>query len=153
MLYNKAQEGIAKNDRLGFDIFNGIADVKAQWLKYCKPYEKRLDLLVAMFRTIPVVEDESTDVMVPGFIVDPKIKGSKRIGRIKVHLQFLQNHKDLYMELHRDFTKIEYAPQSEAQLQNFKTLLLLEISLLMGADLEWATGGAAAASAGESAGA
>ena len=147
LLYNKAQEGIAKNDRLGFDIFNGIADVKAQWLKYCKPYEKRLDLLVATFRTIPVVEDESTDVMVPGFIVDPKIKGSKRIGSIKVNLQFLQNHKDLYMELHRDFTKIEYAPQSEAQLQNFKTLLLLEISLLMGSDLEWATGGAGGAGA------
>ena len=146
-MYNKAQEGIAKNDRLGFDIFNGIVDVKAQWLKYCKPYEKRLDLLVATFRTIPVVEDESTDVMVPGFIVDPKIKGSKRIGSIKVNLQFLQNHKDLYMELHRDFTKIEYAPQSEAQLQNFKTLLLLEISLLMGADLEWATGGAGGAAA------
>ena len=86
LLYNKAQEGIAKIDRLGFDIYNGIADVKAQWLKYCKPYEKRLDLLVAMFRTIPVVEDESTDVMVPGFIVDPKIKGSKRIGSIKVNL-------------------------------------------------------------------
>ena len=147
LMYNKAQEGIAKNDRLGFDIFNGIADVKAQWLKYCKPYEKRLDLLVATFRTIPVVEDESTDVMVPGFIVDPKIKGSKRIGSIKVNLQFLQNHKDLYMELHRDFTKIEYAPQSEAQLQNFKTLLLLEISLLMGSDLEWATGGAGGAGA------
>ena len=56
------------------------------------------------------------------------------------------------MELHGDFTKIEYAPQSEAQLQNFKTLLLLEVALLMGTDLEWATGGAAAASAGPSGG-
>ena len=51
LLHNKAQEGIAKTDRLGFDIFNGIAEVKAQWLKYCKPYEKRLDLLVATLRT------------------------------------------------------------------------------------------------------
>ena len=56
------------------------------------------------------------------------------------------------MELHHDFSKNEYGPQSEAQLQNFKTLLLLEIALLMGADLEWATGGAAAASAGPAGG-
>ncbi len=37
-------------------------------------------------------------------------------------------------------SKIEYAPQSEAALQNFKTLVLLEISLLMGCEVEWATG-------------
>ena len=115
LLYNKAQEGIAKTDRIAFDIYNGIADVsdvKAQWLRYhCKPYEKHLGLLVATLRTIPVVEDESTDVMVPGFTIDPKVKGNKRNGRIKVELRFLQNHKELYMELHRDFTKIEYAPQ------------------------------------------
>ena len=115
LLYNRAQEGIAKNDRLGFD---GIADVKAQWLKYCKPYEKRLDLPPCCeFRTISVVEDESTDVMVPGFIIDPKAKGKQKTGSIKANLQFLQNHKELYMELHRYFTKIEYSPQSEAQLQ------------------------------------
>ena len=56
------------------------------------------------------------------------------------------------MELHCDFSKNEYAAQSEAQLQNFKTLLLLEIALLMGTDIEWATGGAAAASAGPAGG-
>jgi hypothetical protein len=28
-LYNKAQEGIAKTDGLGFDIYNGIADLKS----------------------------------------------------------------------------------------------------------------------------
>jgi hypothetical protein len=39
------------------------------------------------------------------------------MGSIKVELQFLQNHKDLYMELHREFAKNEYIPQSEAQLQ------------------------------------
>ena len=141
------QEGIAKTDRHGFDIYHGIADVKSLWLKYCKQYEPRLRALVPTFRVTPVVEDESTDVMVAGFIIEPKQKGTAKKGSIKVQLQFLQNHKELYTELHRDFSKIEYAPQSEAQLQNFKTLLLLETALLMGTDLEWASGGVAAACA------
>jgi hypothetical protein len=125
LLYNKAQEGIAKTDRLGFDIYNGIADVKSLWLKYCKQFEPRLRLLVPNYRVTPVVEGESTDIMIPGFILDPKQKGKKGMGGIKVELQFLQNHKDLYLELHGEFAKNEYIPQSEAQLQNFKTLLLL----------------------------
>ena len=45
------------------------------------------------------------------------------------------------MDLNREFTKSEYAPQSEASLQTFETLLLLEIAILLGGcDLEWATG-------------
>ena len=67
-----------------------------------------------------------TIFVIPGFIVDPKQKGKKGMGGIKVdlqfcrttrtcirsynvtssspsqvELQFLQNHKDLYLELHR----------------------------------------------------
>ena len=100
-MYNKAQEGIAKTDRLGFDVYNGIADVKSLWLKYCKQFEPRLRLLVPNFRVTPVAEEESTDIMIPGFIIDPKQNGKKGMGCIKVELQFLQNHKDLYLELHR----------------------------------------------------
>ena len=122
-----------------------LHDVKSLWLKYCEPYEQRLSHLVPTFRVIPVVEDESTEVMISGFTIEPEAAGkAKKTGCIKVELQFLQKHKDLYMELHCDFSKNEYAAQSEAQLQNFKTLLLLEIALLMGTDIEWATGGAAA---------
>ena len=59
LVYNKAQEGIAKTDRLGFDVYNGIADVKSLWLKYCKQFEPRLRLLVPNFRVTPVVEEET----------------------------------------------------------------------------------------------
>ena len=52
----------------------------------------------------------------------------------------MEHHKTLYLDLHREFTKSEYAPQSEASLQNFKTLLMLEITILLGTDIEWATG-------------
>ena len=52
LVYNKAQEDIAKTDRLGFDVYNGIADVKSLWLKYCKQFEPRLRLLVPNFRVV-----------------------------------------------------------------------------------------------------
>ena len=39
LLYNKAAEALAKRNRVDFDFYTGIADTKAQWIKYCKPYE------------------------------------------------------------------------------------------------------------------
>jgi hypothetical protein len=29
MLYNKASEGLVKTDRIGYDLYSGIADTKA----------------------------------------------------------------------------------------------------------------------------
>ena len=65
-----------------------------------------------------------------------------------VEMQFIDKHKKLYLELHRDLAKQEYAPQSEASLINFQTLLLLEIALLMGCDLDWGTANPEGASGG-----
>ena len=42
LLHNKAAEGLAKSDRVGYDIYFGNADTKALFSKYCKPFEKRL---------------------------------------------------------------------------------------------------------------
>ncbi len=77
MLHYKATEGLAKPDRLGFDIYTGIADMKTLWLKYCKLYENRLRSLVPTHCGIPQTnpEDESTDIMIAGFIVNPAAKG------------------------------------------------------------------------------
>lgn len=139
MLHNKASEGLIKPDRLGYDLYSGIADTKAFFLKYCKPFEKRIRSLVPNHRVVLAGDGEaSTTVSVPGFLVDAKSKSKK--APLQVDLQFVEHHKTLYLDLHREFTKSEYAPQSEASLQNFKTLLLLEIAILLGCDLEWATG-------------
>lgn len=78
------------------------------------------------------------DIMIPGFIVDKSARGAKRLGPSKINLQFLEHHKENYLELHHDLAKISYSPQTDAALTNFKTLLELEISLLMGCDTEWA---------------
>ena len=140
MLHNKASEGLVKTDRSVYDIYAGITDTKVLFLKYCKPFEQRLRSMVPTHRVVPTGDgEESTTVSILGFLIDPKAKGKKTFGPQKVEMQFLENHKLLYLELHREFGKSEYAPQSEASLQNFKTLLMLEISLLMGCDLDWAT--------------
>jgi hypothetical protein len=33
LLHNKAAEGLAKHDRVGYDIYSGIADTKALFVK------------------------------------------------------------------------------------------------------------------------
>ena len=56
---------------------------------------------------------------------------------LKLDMQFLDHHRKQYLDLHAELSKIEYSPQSEAALTNFKALLLLEIVLLAGCDYDW----------------
>ena len=136
LLHNKASEGLVKHDRVGYDIYLGIADTKALFLKFCKAFEKRIRSMVPTYRVVPSGDGEgSTSVSIPGFLVDAK-KAKKSFAPQKVELQFLESHKKLYMELHQDFSKSEYAQQSEASLQNFQKLIMMEISLLMGGDVD-----------------
>jgi hypothetical protein len=127
---------------VGYDLYSRIADTKALFLKFCKPFEKRIRSLVPKnpnHRVVPAGDGEaSTTISFPGFVVDAKLK-KKTFAPQKSELQFLE-HKTLYLDLHREFAKSEYAPQSEASLQNLKTLLRLEITILLGTDIEWATG-------------
>ncbi len=46
LLHNRAAEGLAKTDRLGYDIYSAIADMKALFLKHCRPFEKRIRSMV-----------------------------------------------------------------------------------------------------------
>ena len=126
LLHNKASEGLVKTDRVGYDLYSGIADTKALFIKYCKQYERRIRTLVPVHRVVPAGDgEESTTISVPGFVVDPKAQKKKTFAPQKVELQFLETHKKLFMELHQEFSKSDYAPQSEASLQNFQTLLIL----------------------------
>jgi hypothetical protein len=138
LLHNKATEGQAKKEPIGLDVFDKIADVKREFIRFCKPFEARLSLNVKSHRVIALVEEQSTDIMIPGFIVDKAARGAKRLGPSKIKLQFLEHHKQNYLGLHHDLARISYSPQTDAALTNFKTLLELEISLLMGCDTEWA---------------
>jgi hypothetical protein len=69
--------------------------------------------LVPNHCVVPAGDGEaSTTISVTGFVVDVSLK-KKTFAPQKVELQFLENHKTLYLDLHREFTKSEYAPQSE----------------------------------------
>ena len=138
LLHNKANDAQGKKDPISVDIFDKIPEVKREFLKFCKQFEARLRRNVQTHRVIPQVEDQTTDIMVPGFIVDKSARGNKKLGPSKINLQFLEHHKHNYLDLHHDLAKISYSPQTDAALTNFKTLLELEISLLMGCDTEWA---------------
>ena len=95
MLHNKASEGLVKTDRVGYDLYSSIADTKANFLKYCKPFERRIRTLVPDHRVVPAGDGEaSTTVSVLGFLVDAKAK-KKTFAPQKVDLQFLENHKTL----------------------------------------------------------
>ncbi len=77
-------------------------------------------------------EEQCTDIMISGFIIDMSARGAKRLGPSKINLQFLEHHKVQFLGLHRDLAKISYSPQTDAALTNTKTLIELELSLLMG---------------------
>ena len=139
LMYNRAMEGLySKIDPITFDFYAGFPGTKPQFLKYCRVFERRLCSLVQSPRVIPVIEDHCTSLDVAGFITEWKGKGKNTLHSLKIELQFLEHHKMQFLDLHRELAKIEYSPQSEAALQNFKTLLLLEIALLLGCDLDWA---------------
>ena len=73
LLHNKASEGLVKHDRVGYDIYLGIADTKALFLKFCKAFEKRIRSMVPTYRVVPSGDGEgSTSVSIPGFLVDAK---------------------------------------------------------------------------------
>jgi hypothetical protein len=137
LLHNKSTECQAKKDPLGLDVYEKLADLKREFIKYCKPFETSLRKNVPSHRVIAQEEEQSTDIMIPGFIVDKNVRCSKKLGPSKINLQFLQHHKDNYLELHHELAKISYSPQSDAALTNYKTLLELEISLLMGCNIKW----------------
>ena len=68
---------------------------------------------------------------------------------MKIDVQFLDHHHKQYLDLHAELIRIDYSPQSEAALTNFKALLLLKISLLHGCDYDWSPPVAGSVSEGE----
>ncbi len=63
--------------------------------------------------------------------------GKNTFKPLTLNVQFLEHHKTQYLDLHRELQKIDFSQQTQPALQNFKVLLLLEIQLLLGCDVEW----------------
>ena len=79
-------------------------------------------------------------IHVSGFLTECS-KSKKVLKTMKLDMQFLDHHRQQFLDLHAELSKIEYSPQSEAALTKFKALLLLEIALMCAAEWRGRAGG------------
>ncbi len=93
------------------EVYSGIAELKMQVLKCAKPYEKRLQSLVPALCFVPSGSGEDqTTVFIAGFVVDARAK-RKTFVPMNIEMQFIEKHKIMYLDLHRDLSKMEYSLQ------------------------------------------
>ena len=62
-------------------------------------------------------------------------------SEMTMDLQFLEHHKRQYLELSTDFASNSFMPKSRAALENMKDLVLLDLKILLGADIPWSHSG------------
>jgi hypothetical protein len=93
--------------------------------------------LCSLYSVLPLSEEQSTKQDVSCFITKLRASGKNTLKPLTLEVQFLEHHKTQYFDLHRKLQKIDYSQQTQAALQNFKTLLHLEIQLLLGCYVEW----------------
>jgi hypothetical protein len=110
--------------------------IKAGFFKYCKQHERRMRLVIPYARVVRADDKKDTLILVSGFITEWKARGKNTMRLMKLDMQFLDHQHIQYFDLHAELMKIDYSPQSKAALINFKVLLLLERSLLLGCDYE-----------------
>jgi hypothetical protein len=71
---------------------------------------------VPFHRVVPAGDGEDTiTISVQGFVVDAKAIKKKTFAPQKVELQFLENHKSLYMDLHHEWTAAVAATTMEGR--------------------------------------
>jgi hypothetical protein len=61
----------------------------------------------------------------------------QKASDVTMELQFIEVHKRQYLELSADFAKIRYTPKTKTALANMKELILLDLRILLGADIPW----------------
>jgi len=151
LLHNLVMEALAQPDdhiNDDFDFWNpslsnnpnAACHLKDLYLKYCKAYEKRVKVVLEDYRIIPEDEEQPTSTMIKGLITEwtkrtPMFK--QKASDVTMELQFLEVHKKQYLELSADFAKIRYTPKTKTALANMKELILLDLRILLGADIPW----------------
>ena len=121
---------------------NCPGNVKNSFMTYFKVHANRMGTLQPEYRILPINEAEPTNIYVPGFILQWKGEKTKtiaeqKLGDMPVDLQFIKHHKDLYLKLCANFAKLKKAPRTKAELEGFKALLLMDVSILSGCNIEW----------------
>jgi hypothetical protein len=155
LIHNCLVEAIAKAELVDindeYDLWASLSTLKDGFLKYCKAYDHRLRNVLQDIRVIAEDEEESTVVAIKGIILAWKSRvpmSKQTFSEMSVETQFLIADKAQYLELSQDFASISFSPKSKTALENMKMLVMLDLKILLGADISWSKPVCAAASAG-----
>ena len=125
------------NNDFEFWNTNPASQLKDPFLKYCKVYQNRVQMAL---RVLADDEETSTLTKVKGMITEWKNRtplSKQKQSDFSLELQFLEVHRRQYLELSSDFAKISYMPKTKSALANMKELILLDLKILLGADITW----------------
>ena len=142
LIHNHIQ-GALDQQNIGddYDFWSNVPKLKENYLKFFKAHKKRCSQTLANFRIVTVNEDADTSVSVAGMVTNWQRRvpiGRQQLSTVNLELQFLEEHRKQYLDMGAAFASISHSPKSKTCLTNFKNLILLDIKVLMGADLEWA---------------
>jgi hypothetical protein len=135
LLQNKTTECQAKMDSIGLDVFYKIADVKREFLKYCKRFEAHLCLNVKLHHVIALGKELSTDIMIPRFIVEMQYEAPRGWALQKSTFNFWSTTGRIFWD---SITTLPGSAICLKWMQHWWTSRHYWISLLMGWDREWA---------------
>jgi hypothetical protein len=124
-----------------YDFWNAARTLKAPYVKLCNAYNSRVRVTLADYRVICEDENQATTAINKGIILNWKSRtamAKQTTSEMTMELQFLEHHKKEYLELSADFASISFMPKSREALENMKNLVLLDLRILLGADIPWA---------------
>ena len=124
-----------------YDFWNAARTLKAPYVKFCNAYKSRVRVTLADYRVICEDESQATTAIIKGIILNWKRRtamAKQTTSEMTMELQFLEHHKKEYLELSTDFASISFMPESRVALENMKNLVLLDLRILLGADIPWA---------------
>ena len=146
-IHNRIMEALAKPDieiHEDYDFWNAARNLKVPYVKFCTAFNSRIRIALAEYRIIPEDESEATTARVKGIILSWKSRtaiNKQTTSEMTMELQFLEHHKKQYLELSTDFASISFMPKSREALENMKELVLLDLKILLGADIAWSHSG------------
>ena len=120
-----------------FDFWT-LVPLKDSYLKFCKAFQNRVRVVLADCRIIPDDEEQGTTAKVKGVIRNWKNRtamSKQTQSELTLELQFLETHKKQSLALAAYFASISYSPKTKTALENFKELILLDLKILLGANI------------------
>ena len=144
MIHNCILEALGKPDEelaadWDFWATPALKALKDPYSRYLSAWTARLEL-VGNGREQPANEGQSVSISVKGMILSwrPRITMAKQTKQENpICTQFVDDDIKHYRELASMFATLKLAVKSKTGLTNLKMLVLLDLKLLLGADIQW----------------